>query len=143
MERGVANSKPFFLFKNYVEHVPKEEIKTMVPGLVRGIYILFEEDENKRMNVVYIGRSSVGENQGIGGRLLHHEKTKNEITKKNWSRFSAFEVWQNVSEEVIKELEALILHIYGRDGTANKLNIQKNLRFFRRIRRASRDDWKN
>jgi hypothetical protein len=139
MGREVVEHRQLFLFKNYVEHIPKGKIKEAVPGLVRGIYILFKEDiDTEEMNVVYIGRATEGKKQGVGARLVRHEKNK----KKEWSHFSVFEVWQNVSNEIIIELEALILHIYSRDGTANKLNIQKNSRLFRDIRRTSRGKWK-
>jgi hypothetical protein len=126
-----------FLFKNYIEHVPKADLKEMVPELVRGIYVLFNEDNDKKMNVVYIGRSAIGSKQGIGARIVSHTKEK-----KAWSHFSVFEVWDNVSNMVVEELEALILHIYARDGSANGLNIQKNSKRFHSIRRADRNSWK-
>jgi hypothetical protein len=109
----------------------------MVPGVARGIYVLFQEGDGERMNVVYIGRSTGSNKQGVGARLLSHNDTK-----KDWSHFSVFEVWQNVFNEIIIELEALILHIYSRDGTANKLNRQRNSKLFRGIRRRRRRDWK-
>jgi hypothetical protein len=71
-----------FLFKNYIEHVPKADLKKMVPELVRGIYVLFNEDNDKKMNVVYVGRSATGSTQGIGARLVSHTKEK-----KAWSLF--------------------------------------------------------
>jgi hypothetical protein len=106
MARGIVGNRQLFLFKNYVEHVPKEEkIDKFVPRLARGIYILFNEVGDKKMNVVYIGRSTVGEKQGVGARLVTHKREK-----KGWSHYSVFEVWQNLSNEIIEELEALILH---------------------------------
>ncbi|MDE3176800.1 MAG: GIY-YIG nuclease family protein [Pseudomonadota bacterium] len=143
--------KSLFLFKNYVEHVPKDKIREMVPELVRGIYVLFNENNdklfsensNKKMDVVYIGRSTLGKTQGVGARLLNHMRTKNEKKEKPWSHFSVFEVWDNVSDLAIAELEALILHIYARDGSANKLNIQRNSKLFLTIRRNGRNEWKN
>jgi hypothetical protein len=135
----MVENRQLFLFKNYVEHIPKGKLHETVPKLVRGIYILFKEDTNtEEMNVVYVGRATEGKKQGVGARLLAHRKDK----KKRWSHFSVFEVWQNVSNEIIIELEALILHIYSRDGTANKLNVQKNSKLFRCVRRARRGDWK-
>jgi hypothetical protein len=131
------SDRPLFLFKNYVEHAPKAEIKNMVPGLVRGIYVLFNDVRGK-MNVVYIGRSAKGTSQGIGSRLINHASKK-----KGWSHFSVFEVWDNMSDLAIEELEALILHIYARDGSANKLNIQRRSKLFQRIRRADHSAWKN
>ena len=136
MAREAAEHRQLFLFKNYVEHIPKEKINEAVPILVRGIYVLFEKDTaTNNMNVVYIGRATEGKKQGVGARLRAHKDKKIE-----WSHFSVFEVWQNVSNEIIVELEALILHIYSRDGTANKLNLQKNSKLFRGVRRARRDE---
>jgi hypothetical protein len=135
----MVETKQLFLFKNYVEHIAKERLNETVPKLVRGIYILFKEDvDTKKMNVVYVGRATEGKKQGVGARLMAHAKDK----EKDWSHFSVFEVWQNVSNEIIIELEAMILHVYSRDGTANKLNKQKSSSLFRGIRRTRRDGWK-
>jgi phosphoribosylformimino-5-aminoimidazole carboxamide ribonucleotide (ProFAR) isomerase len=141
MAQKSVGAKQLFLFKNYVEHIPKEKLKEVVPALVRGVYVLFKEDiDTKKMNVVYIGRATEGKKQGVGARLDYHKRDDNK--KEEWSHFSVFEVWQNVSNDIIVELEALILHIYSRDGTANKLNLQKNSKLFRGVRRASQNEWK-
>jgi hypothetical protein len=76
-------NRTLFLFKNYVEHVPKANLDKMVPGVARGIYVLFQESNNKKMDVVYIGRSIGASKQGIGARLRYHRDKKD-----NWSHFS-------------------------------------------------------
>jgi hypothetical protein len=73
----MVDNRQLFLFKNYVEHISREKIHETVPGLVRRIYILFEEETNtEKMNVVYIGRATEGKKQGVGARLVAHEKNK-------------------------------------------------------------------
>jgi hypothetical protein len=62
-------NRTLFLFKNYVEHVPRKDIEGMVPGVARGIYVLFQEGDDERMNVVYIGRSTGSNKQGVGGAI--------------------------------------------------------------------------
>jgi hypothetical protein len=48
--------------------------------------------------------------------------------------FFAFEVWDNILDEEVTELEGLLRHIYRYDPEANKLNIQKGLKKARRVR---------
>jgi hypothetical protein len=135
-ENDTMDDRPHFLLKSYVEHASKAEIGKFIPDLLRGIYVLFKYSDEEKMNVVYIGRSAIGRTKGIGARLREHEK------KKDWSHFSAFEVWDNVPDSVVRELETLILLIYARDGSANKLNIQRKSKLFRNIIRKDRDSWK-
>jgi hypothetical protein len=51
--------------------------------------------------------------------VLFKEKSK------YWTHFSVFEVWDNISDAEIEELEGLFRHFYKRDSKANKLNKQK------------------
>ena len=51
-----------------------------------------------------------------------------------WTHFSADEVWDNVSDEEIKELEGLFRHIYRRDSRANDLNIQRTYGKVKKVR---------
>ena len=42
--------------------------------------------------------------------------------------FSIFEIWDNIREDEIKELEGLFREIYKKDSSANKLNKQKGFK---------------
>ena len=74
--------------------------------------------------------SSAGSNTGhIRGRLKSHRKKKEGL----WSHFSIFEVWDNIRDEEIRELEGLFREIYKEDSSANKLNKQKGFKKLKRI----------
>ncbi len=112
-----------YLFKNCFEFISRSEISS-IPGLVRGIYVLYKEEPQRRgvrskMNVVYVGMAR-GEKSGAKGRLKSHN-----THKADWTHFSVFEVWDNIYPQQIQELEGLFRHLYRRDSTANKLNRQK------------------
>jgi hypothetical protein len=55
-----------------------------------------------------------------------------------WTHFSVFKVWDNISDDEIKELEGLFRHIYRKDSRANKLNVQ---RAFRQVKKIQADDF--
>ena len=59
-------------------------------------------------DVVYVGMAT----QGIRGRLESHVKRKGDL----WTHFSAFEVWDNIRDEEIVELEGLFRHLYRKDS---------------------------
>jgi hypothetical protein len=121
-----------------IEFQPKENIKR-VPVRTRGIYVLYQQSaESERVyNVVYIGMAR-GKKAGIRGRLAKHSKQKHDL----WTHFSAFEVWDNIREEEIEELEGLFRHLFRRDATANRLNKQKGYKKLGRLRRATSKLWK-
>jgi hypothetical protein len=120
-----------YLFKTSREFVPAEQAKDL-PGLLRGLYVLYERGSERTMNVVYVGMAR-GERTGIKGRLLKHLATKSEL----WTHFSVFEVWDNITREQIEELEGLFRHIYRRDIAANKLNKQKGHGSLHKLRKLS------
>lgn len=124
-----------FFFKNMLEYVEREKIN-QVPAKTRGIYVLFNA-EGKNKNVVYIGMAR-GDASGINGRLKNHSKNK-----ADWTHFSAFEVWDNITKEQVEELEGLFRHIYQHDGTANKFNLQKSYKPLSKIKRSGKDDWRD
>ncbi|GAI55889.1 unnamed protein product, partial [marine sediment metagenome] len=74
----------------------------------------------------------------IRGRLRVHRRKKGKL----WTHFSAFEVWDNVGEEEVKELEGLFRHIYRKDTRANKLNRQRAFKKLSKVRRdTKKENW--
>ena len=62
-----------YFFKNSYEFFPVADIDK-IPIRVRGIYVLYRFENDKKMNVVYIGMAR-GEKSGVKGRLkVHKEK---------------------------------------------------------------------
>ncbi len=123
--------------KRVAEYCPVEHVD-LVPRGTRGIYVLFRRlGTSKRYDVVYVGLSRAG----MHGRLNSHRKSKRKAAV--WTHFSVFEVWPNVSESEIAELEGLFRHIYRRDGKANRLNVQKRYGPFGRkgVRIPDLRDW--
>ncbi len=103
------------LIKRKEEFVPIEAIDTL-PGKLRGIYVLYKCSRNKRFNVVYIGMST----DGMRGRLKSHRKSKTGM----WTHCSLYEVWDNIRNGEILELEGVMRHIYRKDEKANLINRQ-------------------
>jgi hypothetical protein len=53
-----------------------------------------------------------------------------------------YEVWDNIRQDEIAELEGLFRHIYRFDSHANRLNIAKSYQRLRRVRReAAEEGW--
>ena len=71
---------------------------------------------------------------GIRRRLASHAKHK----AKDWSHFSFFEVWPNVSEDEISELEGLFREIFRKDTHANHLALQKKCEKLRKVKVSQR-----
>jgi hypothetical protein len=99
-----------------------------VPRFTRGLYALFRKIGKKRLDVVYIGMAG-GEKAGIRSRLRSHYKRKAGL----WTHFSIFEVWDNITEGEVRELEGIVRHIYRKDKRANSLAKQKGFRKLRRL----------
>lgn len=111
--------------KRLAEYCPKDDADN-IPGGTRGIYVLFRHRRRTGCyDVVYVGLSR----SGIRSRVRGHRKSA-----KIWSHFSVFEVWENVSDAEIAELEGLFRHIYRRDSRANRFNKQKTHKPLRRVR---------
>ena len=119
------------LIKRYWEFYEKKDI-SHIPTRTRGIYVLFEKLPSN-FDVVYIGMSG-GEKTGIRGRLGKHSRRKVAL----WTHFSVLEVWDNIREEEVRELEGILRHIYRKDSHANKLGIQKS---FRKLAKISKRKW--
>ena len=125
------------LIKNAIEFLPQEEISS-VPHGTRGIYVLYKRRgpksaESHHFDFVYIGMAS----GGIKGRLKQHIKHKGGY----WTHFSAFEVWDNISNDEIAELEGLFRHLYRFDSKANALNKQKAYRKLGLVRKRTESEW--
>ncbi len=58
-----------------------------------------------------------------------------------WSHFSVFEVWDNIREEEIRELEGILRHIYRKDARANRLAVQKSFKKLTRVRVKRLEEW--
>ncbi|AQT70089.1 hypothetical protein STSP2_03291 [Anaerohalosphaera lusitana] len=109
------------LIKNCAEYIPISDI-SRIPGRTRGIYVLYNHDPKSKMyDVVYIGMAGGEKKASIRGRLRRHRSKKSD----EWTHCSVFEVWDNIREEEVRELEGILRHIFRKDQQANKLNQQK------------------
>src|SRR6266704_1932221 len=103
------------LIKRFAEFRPANTIAE-IPGKRRGIYVLYKQRSKagkRYYDVVYVGMTTAG----IRGRLNKHLRSRRK--KGLWTHFSAFEVWENVRDEEIRELEGLFRHLYRKDTRAN------------------------
>jgi hypothetical protein len=124
------------LIRRCAEFVSKDRISE-VPPKTRGIYALLKHNKQagprEKYEVVYIGMSRTG----IRSRLAAHNRS----VKKSalWNYFSVYEVWPNITDDEIAELEGLFRAIYRRDSRANRLAIQKS---FRKLRKTQDNSFK-
>ena len=132
------------LVKRIAEFIPKERIREL-PRRRRGIYVLYNKPRSsshsgkkrERYDVVYVGMAKAGKAGGIRGRLSSHKESKGD----EWTHFSAFEVWDNVREDEIAELEGLFRHFYRKDSVANALNVQKGFKKAKLVRVNDLSKW--
>ena len=121
---------PLRLIQRYIEYVPQADV-LCVPRNLRGIYVLYRREKARgnqkrdHYNVVYVGMARQG---GIRPRLRSHSKRK----KAKWTHFSIFEVWPNISDGEIAELEGLFRHLFRYDAIASGLNKQRGYRALRK-----------
>ena len=123
---------PLRLIRRRLEYVPVEKILGLPPGL-RGIYVLYRHvparrGARQRYEVVYVGMAKSG---SIRGRLRSHRRTKRDL----WSHCSIFEVWDNIRDEEVAELEGLFRHLYRHDSAASALNKQRSFKPMKRVDR--------
>ena len=111
---------PMRLIKTALEYRPTSEQNTVPEGL-RGIYALYKK-QGHSYNLVYIGMSGKGAKGRIHRRLASHKR--NQPTE--WTHFSYYEVWDNISDIEIQELEGLFRQLYRYDARSNALNIQQS-----------------
>ena len=124
------------LIKQSAEFKSIDEVAN-VPRHHRGLYVLYKRRKKggkEYFDVVYVGMARTG----IYGRLFSHTKSKH----REWTHFSAFEVWDNVSDEEIVELEGLFRHLYSRDSKANGLNKQRKFHKIAKVRKDDFTQWK-
>ena len=126
---------PLRLVKRCAEFRPKDNVN-LVPKARRGLYVLYryiEVDGKKRYDVVYVGMATVS----IRRRLTAHLRKKPDL----WTHFSAFEVWDNIRDEEIVELERLFRHLYRLDSRASELNVQRRFKKVISVRRNDLNEW--
>jgi hypothetical protein len=124
--------------KRCAEFQPKTEIR-YVPGRTRGIYVLLHERPKlRKFDVVYIGMAR-GLKSGIAGRLRSHARSVRKAEL--WTHFSVFEVWDNISEDEVAELEGLFRHIYRKDPRANRVNRQRSFKKLAKVRENKLRKW--
>jgi hypothetical protein len=80
---------------------------------------------------------TLGGKGGIRGRLKGHRRKKVGL----WSHCSIFEVWDNIRDDEIVELEGLFRHIYKKDSRANKLNKQRGFKKLKMVRDSKFWEW--
>jgi hypothetical protein len=68
---------------------------------------------------------------GIRGRLRSHRRNKRDL----WTHCSIFEVWDNIRDDEIAELEGLFRHLYRHDSAASALNKQRSFKAMKRVER--------
>ena len=108
------------------------------PHKLRGIYVLYNYSRPKdKYDVVYVGMAGKSKRGGMRGRIIKHAQKKGGL----WTHFSMYEVWDNIREEEIRELEGLFRHIYRRDSQASKLNIQRSFRKLKRLKKNDPSSW--
>lgn len=73
------------------------------------------------------------------GRLRSHSRSVKKADL--WTHFSVFEVWPNVTDDQIAELEGLFRHIYRKDSKANRLNVQRGFKKMRSVIQNDLDAW--
>jgi hypothetical protein len=127
--------------KKWAEYQEKSEYVKLPRG-TRGIYALLNRvmrSGAEKYDVVYIGMARG--TSGVRGRLRSHERSKRK--GKLWSHFSVFEVWDNITEDEIIELEGLFRHIYRKDTQANRVNRQRSFKKLRPVKKNRLSNWKD
>ena len=127
------------LIKRCAEFQPRDRRKLLPPN-IRGIYALLQHNPRSgKYDVVYIGMAG-GKKASVRGRLRIHTKKKHQ--RRMWSHFSVFEVWDNITEAEVTELEGLFRHIYRKDSQANRVNRQRGFKKLKRVRLNNLRKWR-
>ena len=133
----MAEQSPLRLIKRSAEYLPVENVVNMPRG-IRGIYVLYKHiPRSNKYDVAYVGMTTAGEGGGIRRRLKSHIKGKSGL----WTHCSIFEVWDNIRDDEIIELEGLFRHIYHHDSKANNLNVQRKFRKLARVKQNDIENW--
>lgn len=124
-----------YLIKRCAERI-EQDLSKYVPRNTRGIYVLYKyRPKLEKYDVVYIGLAR-GLKAGVASRLRTHKRKKAE-----WTHFSVYEVWDNITKEQVEELEGLFRHIYSTDTRANRLNVKRGYKKLKRIRNDDLSSW--
>ena len=117
---------PLRLIKRAEEFLAVSELRRLPAGM-RGIYVLYRHRRRlDRYDVVYVGMASSG---SIRVRLRSHRRKKASL----FTHCSIFEVWDNITEAEVEELEGLFRHFYRFDSKASVLNRQRSFRKLKHI----------
>ena len=124
---------PLRLVKRCAEYQPMAQVENMPPKR-RGVYVLYKKRRGQdAYAVVYIGLATTS----MRRRLFRHRRLKATL----WTHFSAFEVWDNIRDEEIVELEGLFRHFYKKDPQASRLNVQRGFKKIRKVRNNKLSSW--
>jgi len=128
------------LIKRSAEFVDKDDADQLPRGK-RGIYVLYhrEPGRRKRFTVLYVGMARAGAGRGLKRRILAHRKSPRK--KDRWTHFSVFEVWDNISDEEVVELEGLFRHIYRFDASASRLNVIRGFKKLEKVESSDLNGW--
>ena len=122
------------LIKSVLEYLPRGDWPT-IDAEVRGFSVLYNHRKRRgnddNFDFVYVGMAQ----NNVRGRLKNHANSWKKWGE--WTHFSVFEVWDNISPQEIGELEGLFRHLYRWDSKANSLNIQRSYKPLQRLRRAT------
>jgi len=102
---------PLRLIRYAVEFRPKEEAN-LVPRNRRGIYVLYEKrgtGKKQKYEVRYVGMAAAGNRGGLYYRLMSHRRSKRKAER--WTHFFAYEMWENIRNEEIIELEGIPINL--------------------------------
>ena len=77
--------------------------------------------------------SGKGANGKIRKRLLSHKRKR----VGDWTHFSYYEVWDNITDAEIQELEGLFRQLYRYDDRSNALNIQQSHKPLVKVRKET------
>jgi hypothetical protein len=127
---------PLRLIKRCAEYIDVSQVFDL-PGGLRGIYVLYRKRKlagTIRYDVVYVGMASRG---SIRARLKNHRRKK----AGTWTHFSVFEVWDNIRDEEVRELEGLFRHLYRDDSKASPLNAARSYKALRALRNNKLHSW--
>ena len=135
-EKTNMEQSPLRLIKRSSEYILLDDIN-LIPRGLRGIYVLYNRRPKlKTYDVVYVGMT-LGGKGGLRGRLKGHRRKKVGL----WTHCSIFEVWDNIRNDEIVELEGLFRHIYRYDSRANKLNKQRGFKKLKMVRDSKFWEW--
>ncbi len=135
--RNNVEQSPLRLIKRSIEYLSVEDILRFPRG-IRGIYVLYNyRPRIDKYDVVYVGMTNAGNGGGVLRRLRGHKKHKAGL----WSHCSVFEVWDNIRDDEIVELEGLFRHIYRYDAKANTLNVQRGFKKLRKVIDENIEEW--